>query len=63
MAGRSIVLQSKDGHALWVSSAVLKSISPLPEEVEGGVIVRDASGKPTGASTLTAHALLLGLTR
>ena len=45
------MLQSKDGHALWVSSAVLKSIEPLPSEVEGGVIVRDSFGKPTGAST------------
>ncbi|KAI0066150.1 hypothetical protein BV25DRAFT_1912937 [Artomyces pyxidatus] len=46
--GRRVVLQAKDGHAIWVNSKVLKDISPLPDHVEGGVIVRDASGKPTG---------------
>jgi len=43
-----VVLEAKDGHAIWVNSKVLEDISPLPEDVEGGVIVRDASGKPTG---------------
>ncbi|KAI0305633.1 amidohydrolase family-domain-containing protein [Multifurca ochricompacta] len=43
-----VVLEAKDGHAVWVNSKVLEEISPLPESVEGGVIVRDASGKPTG---------------
>ena len=43
-----VVLEAKDGHAIWVNSKVLEDISPLPENVEGGVIVRDASGKPTG---------------
>ena len=51
VAGRPVVLQSKDGHALWVSLAVLQSMDPLPDEVEGGVIVRDAAGKPTGVPT------------
>ena len=49
VAGRPIILQSKDGHALWVSKAILSKMEPIPEEVEGGVIVRDASGQPTGA--------------
>jgi predicted amidohydrolase YtcJ len=43
-----VVLEAKDGHAIWVNSKVLEEISPLPESVEGGVIIRDASGKPTG---------------
>ncbi|KAN0114100.1 Amidohydrolase family domain containing protein [Russula decolorans] len=43
-----VVLEAKDGHAIWVNSKVLEDISPLPENVEGGVIVRDASGRPTG---------------
>ncbi|KAH9998500.1 amidohydrolase family-domain-containing protein [Russula compacta] len=43
-----VVLEAKDGHAIWVNSKVLEDISPLPEDVEGGVIMRDASGKPTG---------------
>lgn len=48
VAGRPIVLQSKDGHAIWVSAKVLNSIKPMPDEVEGGVIVRDGNGNPTG---------------
>ncbi|KAA1474330.1 hypothetical protein DENSPDRAFT_840908 [Dentipellis sp. KUC8613] len=45
---RKVVLQAKDGHAIWVNSRVLEAISPLPDTVEGGVIVRDAAGNPTG---------------
>lgn len=48
MRQHRVVLESKDGHAIWVNSKVLEDISPLPEHVEGGVIIRDASGKPTG---------------
>lgn len=55
MAGRPVVLQSKDGHMLWVSQAVLRSIEPLPTEVEGGVIVRDSFGKPTGTRSSPFH--------
>ncbi|KIK68827.1 hypothetical protein GYMLUDRAFT_1000742 [Collybiopsis luxurians FD-317 M1] len=46
--GRPVVLQSKDCHALWVSQRALESSLPFPEEIEGGVIMRDASGNPTG---------------
>ena len=46
-----VVLEAKDGHAIWVNSKVLEDISPLPESVDGGVIVRDALGKPTGDVT------------
>jgi hypothetical protein len=46
--GRSVVLQSKDGHALWVSSSVIQSSLPLPKSVEGGMIVHDPSGQPIG---------------
>ncbi|KZP34268.1 hypothetical protein FIBSPDRAFT_846377 [Athelia psychrophila] len=46
--GRSIVLQSKDGHALWVSPSVLNSSAPYPEHVEGGIIRRDEAGQLTG---------------
>jgi len=50
-----VVLEAKDGHAIWVNSRVLEEISPLPESVDGGVIVRDASGKPTGDVTPNLH--------
>jgi predicted amidohydrolase YtcJ len=46
--GRPVVLQQKDGHALWVSSKIVEQMLPIPEEVEGGYIRRDASGSPTG---------------
>lgn len=46
--GRSVVLQSKDGHALWVSSSVIQSMLPLPETVDGGMIVRNPSSEPIG---------------
>ncbi|KAG2153894.1 amidohydrolase family-domain-containing protein [Suillus clintonianus] len=46
--GRPVVLQSKDGHALWISKKALTLSSPWPSEVEGGVIVKDSFGNPTG---------------
>ena len=61
-----VVLEAKDGHAIWVNSKVLEDISPLPEDVEGGVIMRDASGKPTGdvnplLSLTCIHKCVLGV--
>ena len=46
--GRPVVLQSKDCHALWVSSKIIESSLPLPEVVDGGIILRDKGGHPTG---------------
>ncbi|KAI0656518.1 amidohydrolase family-domain-containing protein [Cubamyces menziesii] len=59
VAGRPVVLQSKDGHALWVSLTVLQAMEPLPDEVEGGVIVRDSFGKPTGVFLDNAQDLVI----
>ncbi|ESK85235.1 hypothetical protein Moror_11382 [Moniliophthora roreri MCA 2997] len=56
--GRPIVLQSKDCHALWVSSKALEASLPLPLEVDGGVIVRDDSGRPTGMLLDNAQELI-----
>ncbi|PSR72158.1 hypothetical protein PHLCEN_2v11950 [Hermanssonia centrifuga] len=50
VAGRPIILQSKDGHALWVSRKIMTAMEPIPDEVEGGIIIRDPFGKPAGAS-------------
>ncbi|THV06783.1 hypothetical protein K435DRAFT_848853 [Dendrothele bispora CBS 962.96] len=58
ITGRPVVLQSKDCHALWVSSAALETSLPLPLEVEGGVIVRDQYGYPTGMLLDNAQELL-----
>jgi hypothetical protein len=46
--GRPIILNGKDWHSIWVSSKVLQDNSPLPDNVEGGFIVRDDDGRPTG---------------
>lgn len=32
----------------WVSKAVLERIGPLPGDIDGGEIVRDEQGRPTG---------------
>jgi predicted amidohydrolase YtcJ len=48
LKGLPIVLSRIDVHALWVSQAVLDAMGALPETVDGGHIVRDADGKPTG---------------
>ncbi|KAJ6497886.1 amidohydrolase family-domain-containing protein [Mycena sanguinolenta] len=48
LRGRPIILQSKDCHALWVSSKVVEMNSPFPDVVDGGIIFRDESGQPNG---------------
>jgi predicted amidohydrolase YtcJ len=47
VSDRPAVLISKDYHALWLNSAAL-SLAGGDLEVEGGVVVRDESGEPTG---------------
>ncbi|KAJ7864326.1 amidohydrolase family-domain-containing protein [Mycena leptocephala] len=56
--GRPVVLQSKDCHALWVSARVLQLSGPFPPSVEGGVILTDDSGAPTGMLLDNAQELL-----
>lgn len=51
---RPISLTRVDGHARWVSPHVLGLIGELPEEVDGGLIVRDQEGRPTGLFPLFA---------
>lgn len=48
LRGRPIVLRRVDGHALWVSSRVIKELGSLPDHIEGGAIIRYENGKPTG---------------
>ncbi|KAI5118629.1 hypothetical protein M0805_006996 [Coniferiporia weirii] len=55
---RPIVLRRVDGHALWVSSWVLKESGDLPEGIEGGTIVRGVDGKPTGVFVDNAMSLI-----
>ncbi|KAJ6518556.1 amidohydrolase family-domain-containing protein [Mycena vulgaris] len=56
--GRPVVLQSKDCHAQWVSARALELSVPLPAAVEGGVILRDQAGVPTGVLLDNAQELL-----
>ncbi|KAG1777861.1 amidohydrolase family-domain-containing protein [Suillus placidus] len=48
LRGRRISLARIDVHASWVSNRVLQLMAPLPEDIDGGLIVRDDHGKPTG---------------
>jgi len=48
LRGRRISLSRVDGHATWVSNRVLQLLGDLPKEVDGGAIIRDVEGKPTG---------------
>ncbi len=50
LRGRSVLLERIDYHARWVSNAILSKLNSLPDEVGGGLIVRDNAGKPTGSS-------------
>jgi predicted amidohydrolase YtcJ len=47
---RPVALQSHDMHALWVNSAALRAagIDAATADPEGGQIVRDGAGEPTG---------------
>lgn len=62
--GRPVYLSSQDHHSAWVSRAALRraGVSAATGEVAEGVIVRDASGEPTGlllekATRLVADAI------
>lgn len=45
-----VALQRVDGHAMWVNEAVLRlaKVTPKTADPDGGKIVRDASGRPSG---------------
>ncbi|KAF9028037.1 hypothetical protein BDZ89DRAFT_1101814 [Hymenopellis radicata] len=58
LAGRLIALRRVDVHALWVSKRVLELVGDLPNDIEGGVIVRDEEGSPTGVFVDNAMSLV-----
>jgi predicted amidohydrolase YtcJ len=59
---RPVALQSHDMHALWVNSAALATagITAATPDPEGGHIVRDATGEPTGLLLEWAGRLVTG---
>ncbi|KAJ7647632.1 amidohydrolase family-domain-containing protein [Roridomyces roridus] len=58
LRGRPILLQRVDVHASWVSERQVALMSPLPHDVEGGKIIRDADGNPTGIFVDNAMTLI-----
>ncbi|KAK2465124.1 hypothetical protein APHAL10511_002816 [Amanita phalloides] len=58
LKGRPILLSRVDGHARWVSSAILEMMGELPDHVEGGEILRYSDGRPTGLFVDNAMGLI-----
>ncbi|HTX17067.1 MAG TPA: amidohydrolase [Bacteroidota bacterium] len=60
-----VVLFRVDGHAVWLNSLALSMVKPdsgareLPTTIEGGRIVRDKGGKPTGVFIDNAVSLVI----
>jgi hypothetical protein len=59
-----VFLDRVDGHAVWVNSAALEAggVTAASPDIEGGQIVRDPEGRPTGilvdyATDLVEHAI------
>jgi predicted amidohydrolase YtcJ len=48
LRGRPVLLVRVDCHAYWVSNAILSKLHNIPDEIDGGLIVRDKAGNPTG---------------
>ncbi|KAF8494985.1 amidohydrolase 3 [Russula emetica] len=48
LRGRLVLLVRVDFHAYWVSNTTLSNLYNIPDEVDGGLIVRDKAGNPTG---------------
>jgi predicted amidohydrolase YtcJ len=63
LGDRPVALRRVDGHAVWVSSAVLRlaKITKATPDPAGGKIIRDASGEPTGVLIDQAMMLIDGL--
>jgi predicted amidohydrolase YtcJ len=58
--GRPVALSRVDGHAIWANSAAMKlaGITPGTKDPDGGQILRDASGVPSGVLVDSAEALI-----
>ena len=55
LRGRPVLLVRVDCHAYWVSNAILSKLHNIPDEVDGGLIVRDKAGNPTGPYRFPSH--------
>lgn len=63
LRGRPILMRRVDGHAIWVSSRVIREAGELPGSVQGGEIIRDENGKPTGTNLETLYPAFLIMLR
>ncbi|HSE42187.1 MAG TPA: amidohydrolase [Acidobacteriota bacterium] len=59
-SGHPVVLERIDGHAIWVNSQVLKiaGITSATKDPDGGKILRNAQGNPSGILTDAAATLV-----
>jgi len=55
LRGRPVLLVRIDYHAYWVSNAILSKLHNIPDEVDGGLIVRGKAGDPTGPYRFLSH--------
>ena len=55
-----VVLERTDGHAIWVNTAALKlaGVTAASKDPDGGKIIRDGKGNPTGVFVDNASALI-----
>jgi predicted amidohydrolase YtcJ len=56
-----VILNRIDGHAIWVNSRAMqlaKKSSDMPMEIDGGHIIRDRSGNPTGIFVDNAESVI-----
>lgn len=60
VADRPVVLQRVDGHAIWVNSRAMElaGVNADTQAPEGGEILRDENGQPTGVFIDNAEALI-----
>jgi predicted amidohydrolase YtcJ len=63
--GAKVLVTHTSGHMCVVSSAVLRELglSDAPREIDGGTVVTDADGRPTGLLQERAQELVAGLRR
>jgi predicted amidohydrolase YtcJ len=60
LGDRPVLLERIDGHAIWVNTAALKTagVTAATKDPDGGQIVRDAAGAPTGVFVDAASVLV-----
>ena len=60
---RPVFLTRVDGHAGWANTAAMRAAgvdpdAPAPPDTEGGAVIRDAQGRPTGVFVDAAEGLI-----